>query len=61
MGDYLTYDYVVGVRAATSTDDPFDMKFIGHVAASSTRSRASTALGRDVEAGRRVSRGFWGK
>jgi GMP synthase (glutamine-hydrolysing) len=38
MGDYRTYDYVVGLRAVTSTDGmtadfyPFDMKFIGSVA-----------------------------
>jgi GMP synthase (glutamine-hydrolysing) len=38
MGDYRTYDYVVGLRAVTSTDGmtadfyPFDMKFIGAVA-----------------------------
>src|SRR5205823_4581191 len=38
MGDYRTYDYVVGLRAVTSTDGmtadfyPFDMKFIAHVA-----------------------------
>jgi GMP synthase (glutamine-hydrolysing) len=38
MGDYRTYDYVVGLRAVTSTDGmtadffPFDMKFLGHVA-----------------------------
>ncbi len=38
MGDYRTYDYVVGLRAVTSTDGmtadfyPFDMKFIGDVA-----------------------------
>jgi GMP synthase (glutamine-hydrolysing) len=38
MGDYRTYDYVLGLRAVTSTDGmtadfyPFDMKFIGHVA-----------------------------
>jgi GMP synthase (glutamine-hydrolysing) len=38
MGDYRTYDYVVGLRAVTSTDGmtadfyPFDMKFIGNVA-----------------------------
>jgi GMP synthase (glutamine-hydrolysing) len=38
MGDYRTYDYVIGLRAVTSTDGmtadfyPFDMKFIGHVA-----------------------------
>jgi hypothetical protein len=38
MGDYRTYDYVVGLRAVTSTDSmtadfyPFDMKFIAHVA-----------------------------
>jgi GMP synthase (glutamine-hydrolysing) len=38
MGDGRTYDYVVGLRAVTSTDGmtadfyPFDMKFIGKVA-----------------------------
>jgi GMP synthase (glutamine-hydrolysing) len=38
MGDFRTYDYVVGLRAVTSTDGmtadfyPFDMKFIGTVA-----------------------------
>src|SRR5712672_881693 len=38
MGDYRTYDYVVGLRAVTSTDGmtadfyPFDMAFIGQVA-----------------------------
>jgi GMP synthase (glutamine-hydrolysing) len=38
MGDFRTYDSVVGLRAVTSTDGmtadfyPFDMKFIGHVA-----------------------------
>jgi GMP synthase (glutamine-hydrolysing) len=38
MGDYRTYDYVVGLRAVTSTDGmtadfyPFDMKFIAEVA-----------------------------
>jgi GMP synthase (glutamine-hydrolysing) len=38
MGDYRTYDYVVGLRAVTSTDGmtadfyPFDTKFLGHVA-----------------------------
>ncbi|MGA7526040.1 MAG: glutamine-hydrolyzing GMP synthase [Pseudolabrys sp.] len=38
MGDYRTYDYVVGLRAVTSTDGmtadfyPFDMKFLGTVA-----------------------------
>ena len=38
MGDGRTYDYVVGLRAVTSTDGmtadfyPFDMRFIGHVA-----------------------------
>ena len=38
MGDGRTYDYVVGLRAVTSTDGmtadfyPFDMKFIGMVA-----------------------------
>jgi GMP synthase (glutamine-hydrolysing) len=38
MGDFRTYDHVVGLRAVTSTDGmtadfyPFDMKFIGHVA-----------------------------
>ncbi len=38
MGDYRTYDYVVGLRAVTSTDGmtadfyAFDMKFLGHVA-----------------------------
>jgi GMP synthase (glutamine-hydrolysing) len=38
MGDGRTYDFVVGLRAVTSTDGmtadfyPFDMKFIGNVA-----------------------------
>ncbi len=38
MGDFRTYEYVVGLRAVTSTDGmtadfyPFDMKFIGQVA-----------------------------
>jgi GMP synthase (glutamine-hydrolysing) len=38
MGDFRTYDYVVGLRAVTSTDGmtadfyPFDMGFIGRVA-----------------------------
>jgi GMP synthase (glutamine-hydrolysing) len=38
MGDSRTYDYVVGLRAVTSTDGmtadfyAFDMKFLGHVA-----------------------------
>src|SRR4029079_13373129 len=38
MGDFRTYDYVVGLRAVTSTDGmtadfyPFDMTFLGHVA-----------------------------
>jgi GMP synthase (glutamine-hydrolysing) len=38
MGDGRTYDYVVGLRAVTSTDGmtadvyPFDMKFVGSVA-----------------------------
>jgi GMP synthase (glutamine-hydrolysing) len=38
MGDFRTYDYVVGLRAVTSTDGmtadfyPFEMQFIGHVA-----------------------------
>jgi GMP synthase (glutamine-hydrolysing) len=38
MGDFRTYDYVVGLRAVTSTDGmtadfyPFDMKFLGSVA-----------------------------
>jgi GMP synthase (glutamine-hydrolysing) len=38
MGDGRTYDFVVGLRAVTSTDGmtadfyPFDMKFIGRVA-----------------------------
>ncbi len=38
MGDFRTYEYVIGLRAVTSTDGmtadfyPFDMKFIGHVA-----------------------------
>jgi len=38
MGDYRTYDHVVGLRAVTSTDGmtadfySFDMKFLAHVA-----------------------------
>jgi GMP synthase (glutamine-hydrolysing) len=38
MGDYRTYEYVVGLRAVTSTDGmtadfyAFDTKFLGHVA-----------------------------
>ena len=38
MGDFRTYEYVVGLRAVTSTDGmtadfyPFDMKFLGRVA-----------------------------
>jgi GMP synthase (glutamine-hydrolysing) len=38
MGDGRTYDWVVGLRAVTSTDGmtadfyPYDMKFLGHVA-----------------------------
>jgi GMP synthase (glutamine-hydrolysing) len=38
MGDSRTYEYVVGLRAVTSTDGmtadfyPFEMKFLGHVA-----------------------------
>jgi GMP synthase (glutamine-hydrolysing) len=38
MGDYRTYDFVVGLRAVTSTDGmtadfyPFDMAFLGRVA-----------------------------
>jgi GMP synthase (glutamine-hydrolysing) len=38
MGDGRTYDYVVGLRAVTSTDGmtadyyAFDMKFLGHIA-----------------------------
>jgi GMP synthase (glutamine-hydrolysing) len=38
MGDYRTYEYVVGLRAVTSTDGmtadfyPFDMNFLGQVA-----------------------------
>jgi GMP synthase (glutamine-hydrolysing) len=38
MGDYRTYDFVVGLRAVTSTDGmtadfySFDMAFLGHVA-----------------------------
>jgi GMP synthase (glutamine-hydrolysing) len=38
MGDYRTYDFVVGLRAVTSTDGmtadfyPFDMSFLGRVA-----------------------------
>ena len=38
MGDGRTYDFVVGLRAVTSTDGmtadfyPFDMKFLGTVA-----------------------------
>ena len=38
MGDYRTYEYVVGLRAVTSTDGmtadfyPFDMRFLGMVA-----------------------------
>jgi GMP synthase (glutamine-hydrolysing) len=38
MGDFRTYEYVVGLRAVTSTDGmtadfyAFDMTFLGHVA-----------------------------
>ncbi len=38
MGDFRTYDFVIGLRAVTATDGmtadfyPFDMKFIGMVA-----------------------------
>jgi GMP synthase PP-ATPase subunit len=50
MGDGRTYEYIVGLRAVTSTDGRtadlyrFDMAFLGLTATrSSTRSRASTA------------------
>jgi GMP synthase (glutamine-hydrolysing) len=50
MGDGRTYDYVVGLRAVTSTDGmtadfyPFDMNFlVPSRRASSTKSKASTA------------------
>ena len=51
MGDFRTYDYVVGLRAVTSTDGmtadfyPFDMNDSSATwrRASSTRSKGSTA------------------
>src|SRR5579885_1266628 len=51
MGDFRTYDYVIGLRAVTSTDGmtadfyPFDMKFLGAVA---------TRIINEVKGGKRV-------
>ena len=59
MGDFRTYDFVVGLRAVTSTDGmtadfyPFDMSFLGTVATrivNEVKGRQSRRLRRNVEA-----------